>query len=420
LKPPSNKELEKSLIGCLLQDKKIIPMVESNGGSNLFYTELHIQTYAAIKKQADSGEVDIMTVAGRVEVARSYLLECLTMAPTVLLAESYTKSLKELYIKRELLKLCHNTAYNIEAPDILEQAETGIREIGKQIAKVKHIDLTNLAADLWEAYLDGKKPDYMKTGIVDLDRIIDGIEHTEHIIIGARPGQGKTALACDIARNVAKQGKKITFFTMEMDKKALVRRFVCAEAGVSIKRYKNRTLDSEGEKRVSRVLSKFDDWNLQIIDGRVTVSEIKAKVLQDEPDLVVVDYLQLMSLDRRGGVTTNDLVGDNVIGLQGIAKSGPAVITLSQLSRASEKEKRKPGLGDLYESGKIEAAGDKIIAPYREDKESTEAEILVLKQKDGPVGKCDVEFVPEFVTFRSIESRQEPPAVMAGSRQWGN
>ena len=102
-------------------------------------------------------------------------------------------------------------------------------------------------------------------------------------------------------------------------------------------------------------------------------------------------------------MTTNDLVGDNAIGLQSIAKSGPAVITLSQLSRTSEKEKRRPGLSDLLDSGKIEAVGDKILMPYREDKESTSAEILIVKQKDGAIGKVDVTFLPESVSFRNLD-----------------
>jgi len=419
LTPPNNIDLEKSLIGCLLQDKKLLPVIQAEGGAALFYNSKNFNIYNAIFEQAEVGEVDIITVGARVDVPKSYLLECTNNAPSPLLAESYAQSLKDLYIKREVLKVCHNTIYNIGQPDILNQIESGVREVSKQLVKVKHTDLANLAADMWEDYIEheGERPDYMRTGLTDLDRMLSGIEEGEHVIIAARPGQGKTALAADIARNVAKQGKKVLFFTMEMSEKALTRRLVCAEAGINLRKYKNRTLSDSEKQKAAQVLGRFKNWDLQIIEGRVTVSDIKSKVLQDEPDMVIVDYLQLMNIDRRLGMTTNDLVGDNVTGLQGIAKTGPAVLTLSQLSRASEKEKRKPGLADLYESGKIEATGDKIIAPYREDKENTEGEIVIIKQKDGPVGSVDVVFLPESVTFVGVANEQEPPRVMAGGIQ---
>ncbi len=414
--PPNDKQVEMALLGCLLQQKNIITAVESCGGKKLFYTSKHENIYGAILSQAEVGEVDVITVSSRLGGQSSYLLQCISLAPSPLLAPSYSDTLKELYLKREILKLCHNTTYNLENQNILNELEQGVRNIAKQVSKIKHTDAGNLVADLWEDYIEneGVTPDYMKTGLLDLDRMIDGLEHTEHIIIAGRASMGKTAFACDVVRNVAKQGRKIIFFTMEMSEKVLMRRLLCAEADVRLKGFRNRRLHPAEKIRASRVLSEIKKWDLQVIEGRVTVSDIKSKVAQDEPDLVVVDYLQLMELDRRGGMNTNDLVGDNVKGLQGIAKTGPAVITLSQLSRASEKEKRRPNLSDLYESGAIEAAGDKILMPYREDKESEEAEILVVKQKDGPVGKVDALFVKDSVTFRSLARTSEPPAVRRG------
>ena len=419
---PKDNNTEKALLGCLLQDKKLIPAIQAAGGSKLFYFDRHINIFNAIVDQAEKGEVDIISVAARLDGLNSYLVECAQQAPTPLLAPTYTETLKELYIKREIITLCHNTIYHIDNPDILNQVDAGVHEIGKRVAKVKHTDIKNLAADLWEHYItyEGTEPDYMRTGLVDLDRVIDGIELTEHVIIAARPGQGKTALAADIVRNICKQGKKVLFFTMEMSEQAMTRRIICAEAGINLKAYRNRKLSDIDKQKAIRALSRVKDWQLNIIEGRVMVSDIKSLVLQQEPDLIVVDYLQLMPIDRRGSMTTNDLVGDNVTGLQGIAKSGPAVITLSQLSRASEKEKRRPGLSDLYESGKIEATGDKILMPYREDKEAEEAEILVVKQKDGPVGKVEVLFDRVSVSFKSRAREHETPQVMAGGKQWGN
>lgn len=419
--PPNNKDTEKALLGCLLQDKKLLPAVRAAGGEKLFYFEKHLVIYDAIIKQAAIGEVDLITIASKVE-DKIYLNDCYNSAPTTMLAETYAETLKNLYIKRELLKVCHNTTHDINDPDILNRASAAIKDIAKQTNKVKHAKFVDLAADLYEDYRanEGVEPDYMRTGLVDLDRLIDGIEPTEHIIIAGRPGQGKTALAADTVRNVCKQGKKVAFFSMEMSRKVLTRRLLCAEAGIDVKRFRNRRLSEIEKQKAARVLSSFQDWNLKIIDGRVTVSQIESYVIEHEPDLVIVDYLQLMSVDRKRGMTTNDLVGDNVTGLQGIAKSGPAVITLSQLSRASEKENRRPGQADLYESGKIEATGDKIIAPYRPDRGKEEAEILVIKQKDGPIGAVDVLFDGSTITFKNLARQREVPQVMAGAKQWGN
>lgn len=408
--PPKDYTIEKALLGCLIQDNNFIPDVQAAGGEVLFDSPKNNQVYNAILSNPGA---DVITLGAKIKIEgiRSYLIECLHEAPSPVMAERYIEVLKELYIKRELRNLCLNTLEQLEAPDILNTAEQQIREISKKLSKADYTDFTDAVDELWIDYVqnEGKEPDYMKTGIADLDRLIDGIEHTEHIIIAGRPSMGKTSLATDIVRHIAKQGKRVNFHTMEMSKKALTRRFICAEANVSLKAYRNRKLSADQKSRAAKVSNMIDRGLLNLYEGRVTVSEIKAEALKTEPDLIVVDYLQLMSLDRRSGMTTNDLVGDNATGLQAIAKTGPAVITISQLSRASEKEKRRPGLADLYESGKIEAVGDKIIMPYREDKESEEAEILVVKQKDGPVGKVEVNFFKEAATFRAKEKYREAP-----------
>ena len=418
MKPPADSNTEKALLGCLLQDGSYRTAVQSAGGEGLFYTTKHQQIYNAI---LNTPEPDIITVAALLNIdgIRSYLMGCINEAPSPIMAERYADILKELYVKRELLKVCQNAIYYIDQPDILNTVEQQIKDVSKQLSRADFTDFADAVDELWLDYVEneGKEPDYMKTGIPDLDRLIDGIEHTEHVIIAGRPSMGKTALATDIVRHIAKQGFKVNFHTMEMSKKSLTRRFICAEANVSLKAYRNRRLTENQKSRAAKVSNMISRGKLNLYEGRVTVSEIKAEALKTEPDLIVVDYLQLMSLDRRAGMTTNDLVGDNATGLQAIAKAGPAVITISQLSRASEKEKRRPGLADLYESGKIEAVGDKIIMPYREDKESEEAEILVVKQKDGPVGKVDVNFFKESASFKAKETHREPPQVMAGGIQ---
>ena len=416
--PPRNEELEKSLLGCLLhiggseysEDKQVIYTVEMLGGEKLFYTTKHQLIYKKILDVIEEPfTTDIIAAGLNMDGVRSYLMELQNSQVNSLLAEYYARELKNLYLKRELRDVCNQTIYEINnkqipAVELINSIGGAVVGLSKQDKSITRASLSKLSADLWEQYIEneGQPPSYMRTGLADLDYYIDGIEHTEHIIIAGRPSTGKTALATDIARAIARQGKIVDFFTMEMSETALTRRLVCAEAGVSLRRYRNGKLEASEKERVGKTLSKFGKWNLNVIEGRVTVTDIRSHILQSEPDLVIVDYLQLMPIDRKSGISTNDLVGDNIIGLQGVAKTGPAVITLSQLSRSSDKERRRPRLDDLLDSGKIEAAGDKILATWCEDKEATEREILVLKQKDGPVGYVDVAFLPEPVTFRDL------------------
>ncbi len=423
-----NKSLEQSLLGCILNDPRKIVDVEAAGGQGLFYTTEHQKIYSAIKEQAVEGQVDIITVATRGDFLKSRIYEISNAGPAPDMATTYIEQLKGLVVKRELQKICRAALPEIQDTDpaeLLTKINQQARDLLLYTVKPRGQFANELVERMWSYYIEneGTPPDYLRTGFRDLDMIMDGLQPSEHIVIAARPSVGKSAFAMDIARNVAKNRKKVLFFSMEMTPERLVQRMFCSEALVSLKRLRNNLLKEQERKDADRTLSRVVEFskNIILVPGQIGVNDVKARSLQEAEkegvDLVIIDYLQLMKVSGEG--TTNDMVGANSNGLQLLSKDlNIPVITLSQLSRSSEKERRRPVLSDLRDSGNIEQSGDKIILMYKENREDSEVELIVAKSKDGPAGTVKVGWLPDPVTFRNLSKEQEPPEVMAGARQW--
>ena len=422
-------EIEKALLGCLINGPHKLAEAEAAGGAKLFYTTEHQSIFAGIRLQVASGDtVDALTVSGRANIPLYKVLECATAGPAPDMADSYINQLKELVVSRELKVICQQTLGRVEVDlpeELLTDINQRVHDLSLYTVKPKGGTADELVEQAWNYYIEneGQPPDFLKTGFVDLDLILDGLQPSEHIILAARPSVGKSALAMDVAREVAKEDKRVLFFSMEMTPERLVQRMLCAEALVSLKRLRNNQLKGDEKAKVQRVLTKVMEYarRITLVPGQIGVNDVKARVLQEQHkngvDLVVIDYLQLMKTGGDG--STNDKVGRNARGLQLVSKEiNIPVITLSQLSRESEKQQRRPLVTDLRDSGEIEQAGDKIVLMYKETREDLEVELIVGKSKDGPTGTVKVGWMPEAVTFRSKAKITEPPQVMAGGRQW--
>ena len=256
----------------------------------------------------------------------------------------------------------------------------------------------------WEDYLEteGKKPDYLATGFYDLDNAIDGLQDSEHIVIAGRPSMGKTSLATDICRNVAKQGNPVLFFTMEMTKQRLAERIICAEAQLPIRDYRRRALSEEQKEEVDAAINRLWQKPLTICEGQASLTAIRSKAMQEKYmrglRLIVIDYLTLIAEPKTAGMSQNDLIGNIANKLQLLSKDlNVPVITISQLSRECDRRTNKrPVLSDLRDSGNIEQAGDKVLFVYRDDYYNVKtdkpgiAEIIVAKNKDGPTGMIEL------------------------------
>jgi replicative DNA helicase len=261
------------------------------------------------------------------------------------------------------------------------------------------------------------------TGFPDLDRITAGFQNADLIIIAARPAVGKTAFALNIASNVAIKYKiPVAVFSLEMSKDQLAQRMLCSEAEIDAQRLKTASLSDTGWKKLTRALGRLSEAPIFIDDSAtITATEIRAKArrlkIERGLGLVIVDYMQLM----RGRMRVENRVqeiSEISRSLKTLARElDLPVVALSQLSRAVEQRTdRIPRLSDLRESGEIEQTADVVIFIHREDYYNPQsdrgniAEIIIAKQRNGPVGTIELVFRKEIAKFSSKESRYEEVA----------
>ena len=259
------------------------------------------------------------------------------------------------------------------------------------------------------------------TGFTDLDRMIVGLNKSDLVLVGARPAMGKTSFILNIARNVAvKSRKKVVFFSLEMSNEQIAKRVFSTEARVNSKKMRNGEITSTEWQRLAQAATDLNDCELYFDDSAVTsVSEMKAKIRRlKNVDCVFIDYLQLMTGDRRRSDSRTNEVSDITRALKIMAKElHIPVVVCSQLSRNTEVrgQKHKPQLADLRESGSIEQDADIVLMLYREDYydkdepvdaenvEVNEAEVLVRKNRHGDVGEVKLNWDPDYTLFSNKE-----------------
>ena len=259
------------------------------------------------------------------------------------------------------------------------------------------------------------------TGFADLDQLTGGMQRSDLIILAARPSMGKSALALGLAYGAAVQhGKTVGIFTLEMSAEQLVQRLLSTETGVDSHRLRLGQIDDSEWERISRALGRLSEANIFIDDSaNVALMDVRSKArrLQAEHgvDMIIIDYLQLMSSNRRSDNRVQE-ISEISRGLKGLARElNVPVIALSQLSRAVEtRSDHRPMLSDLRESGSIEQDADIVMFIYRDDKydENSEkkgiAELIVAKHRNGPVGSVNLRFFERTARFADLELYREP------------
>ena len=342
--------------------------------------------------------------------------------------------------RKSILRSLIGTATKIVAgcyegpPDVeefLDAAEQQIFEIGRQGKQQGFIPLKEVLKETFdriERLFDEKKGvTGLATGFTDLDTICSGLQQSDLIIVAARPSMGKTTLALNMAHHIAVKEKKPTaFFSLEMSREQLAQRMLCAEAKIDAHNLRRGILSQEEWQKLTRAVGPLSEAPLYIDDSAsLSVMEVRAKArrLKAERGLeaVFVDYLQLMRGFSRAENRQQEL-SEISRSLKALAKElSIPVVALSQLSRAVEKrESRRPILSDLMESGGIEANADVVLFIYREsyyhkdtDKGNI-AEIIVAKQRNGPVGMIELCFLDRYNCFANI-ARDEENGVTQGS-----
>lgn len=433
--PPQNIEAERSILGSLMLDPKAINIIVDILKPEDFYSQKHEMIYSAMLELYEKKDpIDVLSVTSRLKERKmleeagghSYLADLVNEVPTSSNAKHYSEIVRKKSVLRALIESSDHISglgYNEEdeVEDLLDEAEKKIFSIARFSVKQKFISLGSALGDAWERFdkLHKSKGELrgIPTGFPELDNLLAGFQKSDLIILAARPSVGKTALALDIARNVACRHKvSVGIFSLEMSSQQLVDRLIAAEARVDSWKLRTGRLSTDDEfTRIRDAMDALSSAKIFIDDeasNNIMQMRAKARRLQAEHglDLIIVDYLQLMVPRQRIDNPVQQMT-EISRSLKGLARELEVpILALSQLSRAVEmRHPPIPKLHDLRDSGSIEQDADVVAFIYREDKykENTDrqniAEILIEKHRNGPTGKIELYFNPEKVSFSSIE-----------------
>jgi len=431
--PPHNIEAEQAVLGCMLLDSDVIPTVTELIRSSDFYREDHREICEAIIDIVEkAGPVDIITVAEQLQQRGTlekvggidYLASITSAVPTTANARHYAKIVEEKSLLRKLIKASQEIAGMSyegaeEAEFVLDKAEKTIFDIIERRSTQGFTHIKDVLLETFnrlEELYNSKSPiTGVPTGFTDLDMKTAGLQNSDLILIAARPGMGKTAMALNIAQYAAVQKHvPVALFNLEMSKDQLVNRMLCSEVMVDSHKMRTGKLDDEDWKKIARALGPLSEAPIYIDDTPgLTVMDIRAKCrrlkLEKKLGLVVIDYLQLM---RGRGKTENrqQEVSEISRSLKILAKElNVPVVTMSQLSRGPEsRTDHRPMLSDLRESGAIEQDADIVMFLYRDDYYNPDsdkkniAEVIVAKHRNGSTGTVYLKWFDKYTKFANL------------------
>lgn len=436
---PKNIEAEAAVLGSVFLSKYALEKVLEELTSDEFYLESHAKIFSAIKYLAEKGiPVDVTTLTAELDQRKilnqvggvEYITEIATSVPTAANVDQYIKIVDETYLKRSLIEAATNIVTDgfsstDNIADILDNAEKKISDVvrnrkGSEFRPIQDV-LFKAQSDLEELSKQKGEITGIPSGFYDIDLRTKGFHENELIIIAARPAMGKTALALNMAVNMAVNAKKsVALFNMEMGAEQLVTRMLASVGQIENSKLSTGRLAHQDWKRVNEAISRLADTKMFLDDtpGQ-TVSEIRAKCRrlansEDGLDVVVIDYLQLISGTSRYAGQRQQEVSEISRSLKTLAMElNIPVIALAQLSRSVEgREDKRPLLSDLRESGSIEQDADIVAFLYREDYYNKEAaidentsksEFIIAKHRNGPTATIDLLFKRNKSTFCNME-----------------
>ena len=438
--PPQNLEAERSVLGAMLLEKGTIPKVlQALPDSDSFYSETHRLIYKEIIGLLNKNKpVDIVALKEEFRKKNElkdiggavYLADLVNSVPTTANVDYYAQIVREKYILRDLLRavasitsLSYDSSQDLD--DILDKAQSFIFDITRKRIKTPVVHIKEILPDTFEhieaLYEKKEHITGVPTGFDQFDRLTSGFQPSDLIIIAGRPSMGKTSLALNIARYASVEAHiPLVIFSLESAKEQLVEHLLCSEARVNSQKLRVGLLSEEDWTKLTDAAGILADAPIYIDDTpNMGVLELRAKArqLKAEHDIqvAIVDYLQLMPGDRRSENRQQE-ISEISRSLKGLAKElGIAVVAISQLSRAVEKrgeEDKRPRLSDLRESGAIEQDADLVVSLYREyyysrkPENEGETELIINKQRRGPVGKIDLIFISEYARFEPRSFRE--------------
>jgi replicative DNA helicase len=447
---PANVDAEKTILGAILLDNAAHSEAAEKLESDDFSLDSHRRIFLRMSELMDAQHaVDIVTLAN--ELARykevdavggvAYLASLTEGLPRRPVIEEYIRIVKDKSLLRKLMAICSMAIARAadqgeSALDVLGAAESQLMEVTEKGLthgfQSLHQIVEHSFGSIDNLYKQSREVTGLATSFTEFDRMTSGLQKGELIIIAARPSMGKTALAINIAQNAAiKSGAKVAVFSLEMSKESLLRRMLATQAWVDQRKLQTGFLGREDHDKLEKALGLLVESQLFIDDtAAISLAEMRAKARRLKQnagglDLIVVDYLQLMSATvpssgRKNYENRTQEVSAISRGLKALAKElDVPVMALSQLSRASERrgEDKRPLLSDLRESGSIEQDADVVAfihreAYYKRDEEMSEtdkarSEIIVAKQRNGPTGTVYLSFLSRFTRFENPDSVHE-------------
>ncbi len=438
---PYSVEAEQAVLGSVIIDPKCLTDIATSMKTEYFYIPQHREIYAAMASMYElSQTIDFVSLLEKLRTdgvydeagGKAYLTELVQRVPSSANVLTYVAIIRERYYARALMTAAQGIIKDIndnelDSGKLLDSAEQRIYEIrqGRDITGLTHIKsvIENETYDRLSKMNDPEtRDDYIgiPCGIGELDRMITGLNKSDLIILGARPGMGKTSFALNIVRNVAvNTGKTVCFFSLEMTRDQLAQRMLSSEAGIKSEKLRTGELDDDEWTRLAQAGESLSKANIYFDESsNITVPEMKAKLRRmNKVDLVVIDYLGLMHSPRNIDNRVQE-ISEITRNLKIMAKDLKVpIIACAQLSRGTEGKGKshRPALSDLRDSGSIEQDADIVLFLYRDayyDNEKSDdedrsdqsrAECIVAKNRHGEIGTVDLHWDGQYTRFTSVD-----------------
>jgi len=430
---PHNLEAERSILGAVLLDNHALNAAVERLRSEDFFLPQHRNIFERMVQLGERQHaIDTITLmedlsrTGTLEAAGgvAYLSQLADGLPRVTNVDHYARIVKEKAVLRNLIHSAsaiqeQALAAGDEADVILDRAESAIFQLAEDRVRAGLIGVKDLVKEGFERleriFSEGRRITGLATGYPGLDNETAGLQPSELIILAARPSMGKTALALNMAENVAlRQREPVAIFSLEMSKESLLLRLLASEARVDAHKFRTGHMNRDDWGKVTRTLAELGEAPIWIDDSASsTVLEMGAKARRLKRDrglsLMIVDYLQLVVPTHSGrGTNRQEEVSSISRALKGLAKELKVpVLVLSQLTRAPEREERKPQLADLRESGAIEQDADVVLFINRPnfyktdlpEEDRAKAELIIAKQRNGPTTSLNFVFLSRHTRF---------------------
>jgi replicative DNA helicase len=436
---PHSAVAEQAVLGSALIDERCIPNIIEHLRPEDFYLRQNRELFEIICSMFNYSEtIDPVTVLEKMKqngvydenTSYDYIRQLMMTTPSAANVEEYIGIVRDKALLRQVAETAgaitgivqEGTATAQEALEAAEQRIFAIRR-GRASQGLEHISsvIYSLYDRLSELAASDSAVPGLSTGFADVDAAIAGLNRSDLILLAARPGMGKTSMALNMLLHTGKfSGKSVVYFSLEMSREQLAMRLISNESFVDLKKLITGRLNEEDWDKIAAASAALNQTNILIDDNpMLSVTDMNAKCRRvDNLGLVVIDYLQLMTSaggPGRYGDNRQQIVSDISRALKIMAKElDVPVLCLSQLSRANEsRSDKRPMLSDLRESGAIEQDADIVMFLYREgyydpDTEDRNlAECIIAKNRHGETGTVELQWLPEFTTFASIERRYE-------------